>query len=71
VSVDNLPAVCGFEFAFEVIGKKSALLFDAGVMVHYLVNYFNELSFAKIPSGPKPIAINSIPKQASEASAWD
>jgi hypothetical protein len=28
-------------------------------------------SFAKIPSGLKPVAINNIPKPANEASAWD
>jgi hypothetical protein len=29
----------------------------------------HDLSFVKIPSGSKPVAINSIPKAASEASA--
>src|SRR6266576_1663702 len=32
MSIDCLPAVCVFEFAFEVIGEESPALFDACVM---------------------------------------
>ena len=34
-SIEALPAACGFVFAFEVLEKESALLFDTRVVSHY------------------------------------